>query len=261
MPTKLQDIGVISNMDQLPILGFSYGTEMNQYQKANLTLQPLKCVGTKDFDKNDVSCTTLKRAGHFKSGIYTLRSPTDVQARLSFCNMETENEDLETLVGYVQVTKTQQLFKAFKRFSSTASITTLILDEVETNYQDVYDKSNGKFVAPFAGNFSFRLIKEGYSFDPETVDDLANRTLTVMSGDESVINFDELKVQYSRYYSSYNSRNNYYYDLNDLDETWEMALEKSEEVSLKMLQTVTLGRHDKKDKLTWIGSLVAKTEN
>ena len=251
-------------MDQLPILGFSYGTEMNQYQKANLTLQPLKCVGSKDFDKNDVSCTTLKRAGHFKSGIYTLKSPTDVLARLGFCNMETENDDLETLVGYVQVTKTQQLFKAFKRYSSSASITTIILDEVETNYQDVYDKSNGKFIAPFTGNFSFRLIKEGYSFDPESIDDgdIHNRTLSVMSGDESVINFDQLKVKSSMYYSGYNNRNRgYYYDLNDLDETWEMSLEKSEEVYLKMLETVTLGRHTQKDKLTWIGSLVAKTEN
>ena len=89
--------GLVNNMDHLPILGFTYASEMNEYRKANLTLEPIKCRGSKVLDMADISCTTLKRAGHFKSGIYTLKGPNDLQPRLSFCNMEVNLHTIRNL--------------------------------------------------------------------------------------------------------------------------------------------------------------------
>ena len=46
VPVTMQDFGMIDNMEHLPILGFSYKASMEEYQNANLTLNPLKCKGT-----------------------------------------------------------------------------------------------------------------------------------------------------------------------------------------------------------------------
>ena len=51
VPVTMQDKGLVTNMNHLPILGFTYASEMNDYQKANLTLQPIKCQGNFIFNK------------------------------------------------------------------------------------------------------------------------------------------------------------------------------------------------------------------
>ena len=52
------------------------------------------------------SCATMKKAGHFKNDIYSLKSSNENWPRLSQCNMSgtngyEDNGSMESLIGYI----------------------------------------------------------------------------------------------------------------------------------------------------------------
>ena len=253
----MQDVGFINNMEHLPIRSFNYGSSMNDYQQANITIKPLKCRGTKELDKSDISCTTLKRAGHFKSGIYTLKGPNDYLPRMSFCNMDSENGDLETLVGYIKVQSSQLSFRAYTSYSSTSRLrSTLIFSfrtPLELNDGDAYNNENGLFVTPVSGNYTFnlQLVKTNKIEESERS---RNCSLEVHVDGSPVKSFEIG----GKYYNSY-------YYLMDFNETWELTLEKGSRVHINAPDNcsgsgyIGIGYRGI-DKLTWSGSLVAAFE-
>ena len=213
--------------------------------------------GTKNLNKDDeISCSTLKRAGHFKNGIYALKGKYDLLPKLSFCNMESTQEDLETVFGYVNITSTQFEFEAERLYNSLTHLSNrrnanqISFNQLNFQYGPYgYNPRDGKFVAPYAGNYTFTLKKTATRND-EVLH--YKRDININVNGEIRDKIEDLDV-YN--YSGYSC-------LIDFERSWDMTLSKSDEVTLSVPEdsiNFGIGRYGN-EKLVLSGSLIAAFE-
>ena len=206
---------------------------------------------------DDISCSTLKRAGHFKNGIYALKGKYDLLPKLAFCNMESTQEDLETVFGYVNITSTQFEFEAERRYSRLTHLENrnccnqITFNILKFQYGPYgYNPRTYKFVAPYAGNYTFTLKKTA-SQNGEVLH--YKRDININVNGEIRDQIEDLDV-YN--YSGYSCPI-------DFERSWVMTLSKSDEMTLSVPEdsmSFGIGVYGN-EKLVLSGSLSAAFEN
>ena len=113
----------------------------------------------------------MKKSGHFKSEIYTLKTKQEKWPRVSFCDMEKHGYDdnsIESLLGYINVSPqpSQLMFGAFTAPSPSQKITTgscITFDQFWVNNGNDFTLSTGEFKAPFNGTYEFSFSGNSYA--------------------------------------------------------------------------------------------------
>ena len=168
--------------------------------------------------------------------------------RLSF---QTENETIETLLGYLQVTKSQISFEAYAIYKKYRILKgPMVFSEVKSNIGFAYDKESGNFTAPVSGNYSFRLVKEGYDGrDGRRI----NASISIMNNGTPQTFVRGLPTDM---FSDMYTQSRYSYELYNFDKTWYLNLTKADVINLNSRWDLKIGDHYKLERITWSGFLV-----
>jgi len=164
VPHLDSDDGEITSMQALPITGVFYGPLEYGLQNARFTIGRLKCNGNsvKDSDSS-TSCTAMKKAGNFQSGLYSLQTPGEKWPRLSFCSMGDingyEDDSMESNLGYINIEPDEEKI-VFSVYSNGNGVHYLEAGDYIDFDQSHIDNGfalleNSKFVSPFKGNYEF----------------------------------------------------------------------------------------------------------
>ena len=92
LPAPLQDTGVITNMEDLPILSVYFGGLTYEIQQGAYTIGRLQCKGEKSYEVA-TSCQALKLAGETHSGYYSVRNSGDIHTSTVFCDLSVGGYD------------------------------------------------------------------------------------------------------------------------------------------------------------------------
>ena len=162
--------------------------------------------------------------------------------------LQSEQDDLETLFGYVNVANAQLIFKVSRTFTSERSYTngeSIILTNVERQANpNLYSFQTGTFLVPFSGNYSFTL-----EFDHGASSYCNSQTSIAVYIGEEIAERWNLKYSSSGYLCSF-------------AQTWQMTLNEGDEVTIRSTGDSYNGVNvQQNSEMTWTGSLVARFEN
>ena len=196
LPIWADDSGLITAKDLLPMTQVFYGPLLYDIENANFTIGRLRCTGMLllsfhlsslsvivqiqflgNSAQNEIasqSCATMKKAGHFKNDIYSLKSPNENWPRLSQCNMSgadgyEDNDSMESLIGYINhspkpVQPQEYVFSAIANSGTISSGNYVTFEKFLVANGNAFDLSTGTFTAPTSGTYDF-------SFSGNTPDD------------------------------------------------------------------------------------------
>ena len=161
---------------------------------------------------------------------------------------------METLVGYIQTTEHQIMFRVYQnyvgRYNDYCRLEdTIVLTQVENNYGGGFDKDTGKFIVPKSGNYTFWMEKTGYTNNKTARVDLS---LSATVNGTVVNSIGQFKTNMFSDYSGYS-----FEIVTNFDFTWNMTLSKFDIVSITTANKLAIGRSSKMDKITWSGFLSA----
>ena len=177
------------------------------------------------------------------------------------CSFQSDNEDLETSFGYIQLTDSQVFFKAYSYYKSQTSLSSgriIVLSQVEENANvlSAYDRFAGKYTVPYPGNYSFTLAKSGYAPESDSSPE-STRNIQVHVNNAMILDFSvTVRCQYYYSGSGYSNTRSCYYNLLDFEYKWQLELCKDDTVALYLTSSFDVGRASSKDKITWTGSLI-----
>merc|ERR1712179_577479 len=100
LPAPLTDTGLITNMEDLPMLSIALGGLRYEIQQGAYKIGRLSCKGERQYEKA-TSCESLKLAGETHSGYYTVKKPDSLHTTTVYCDMSQG--------GYSDVTETTEL--------------------------------------------------------------------------------------------------------------------------------------------------------
>ena len=209
-----------------------------------------------EFNKDNVTCETLKSQGYLKSGYYILKGPLDSLPRISACDMQaTGTASSETLLGFVQTTKYQVMFQAYEIFKRYRRFKdTIVLTQIEADYGHDYNKNLGEFTVPISGNYTFKILKTGYANNKTASADFS---LSAKVNDSVVKIVKGFKVDL--YQDMLAGGRGYSWDLvSNFELSYNLTLKKFDVVTIATSTPgLTIGRHGMHDKITWSGSLIS----
>ena len=169
--------------------------------------------------------------------------------------LQSEQDDLETLFGYVNVANAQLIFKVSRTFTSARSYSngeSIILTNVERQANpNLYSFQTGTFLVPFSGNYSFTLEFDQGAHLSHCSSHSRHTSIAAYIGEEIAENWN---LRYN--YNGYNSGNRY---LCSFLQTWQMSLNEGVEVTIRSIGNHVQVQHN--SEMTWTGSLVARFEN
>ncbi|CAG0889756.1 unnamed protein product [Darwinula stevensoni] len=150
------DACTIINRTALPITELRFGGLLFDAQKANHTLGALVCKGRASLDNPAGSCSSLRQAGHIRTGYYLIRTK---KGRLDvvLCRMDLEDTDVEFQRDTgARIVEEGVYFDAY-RTSTWTSISTMQFQGTEVNIGDAMAPSSGIFTAPLDGIYAFHI--------------------------------------------------------------------------------------------------------
>ena len=171
--------------------------------------------------------------------------------------LQSEQDDLETLVGYVNVANAQLIFKVSRTFTSARSYSngeSIILTNVErqADYPDLYSAQTGTFLVPFSGNYSFTLEFDHGAHLSHCSSNTHHTLIAAYNGEEIA---EHWNFRYN--YDRYNSGSRY---LCSFAQTWQMTLNEGDEVTIRSIGDRYNGVQQNSE-MTWTGSFAARFEN
>ena len=89
VPSETSDVGIITNSTALPIIELKFGGLEYDAQSGFHTLGKLSCSGKKRPEEKPSSCSSLKKAGIFRSAYYDIKEEGQF-SKLVYCNMSTQ---------------------------------------------------------------------------------------------------------------------------------------------------------------------------
>ena len=112
-----------------------------------------------------MSCDTLKKIGHTKPGLYSLKSADSVQPRLGFCKMDEvqgySRQGIEDFLGFWSLTSNAGgvFFSAYisSSYTNIGPEVKLTYNVIESNVGNGLQASEGTFTAPVSGHYLFEF--------------------------------------------------------------------------------------------------------
>ena len=191
-----------------------------------------------------MSCNSLKRIGHTKPGLYSLKSENSDQPRLGFCKMDEvqgyPSQGLEDFQGFWSLTTNPGgvFFSVFQNSPDAANIgpgVRLTFNNVESNVGNSMDPSTGIFVAPVSGHYLFEFTA--------LTGNLGTTTRTNVYKND---NFQQQICDGAGPWSNFNH-------------VWQMNLAKNDRVHLYQVEG-SLWNAENYFKIIWSGQLLLQTE-
>ena len=190
--------------------------------------------------KNEIassSCATMKKAGHFKNDIYSLKSPNENWPRLAQCNMSgtngyEDNDSMESLIGYINhspipVQPQEYMFSAYAKSGGEISYGNYVaFEDFAVNNGNTFDLSSGTFTAPYDGNYEFSFSGNA------NYDDCCK--MDVYRNDDKIYSM----------YSKLCNHNVYKYDYQNFASTWLTKLDKGDTIRLKVAYGTLYSNYD-----------------
>ena len=100
IPAPLNDTGLITNMEDLPIISIAFGGLTYDAEQAAYRIGRLSCRGERQYEKA-TSCESLKLSGETNSGYFTVKKTGSLHTTTVYCDMSQG--------GYSDVLETTQL--------------------------------------------------------------------------------------------------------------------------------------------------------
>ena len=168
----------------------------------------------------------MKKSGHFKSEIYTLKTKQEKWPKVAFCDMEKPGYDdnsIESLLGYINVSpeSSQIIFSAYSAPDPGEQISAgnyVTFDHFWVNNGNDFTLTTGEFKAPFDGTYEFSFSGNSYTdihvyvlvlkneaqvheffSDKSGFQNLSSTWILVLKAGDKI----RLKVHYGKLFSSY----------------------------------------------------------
>ncbi|CAG0891374.1 unnamed protein product [Darwinula stevensoni] len=155
-PQWESDSGAITNRTALPITELRFGGLRLDFQQARHTLGALVCKGHNPLDRPTRSCSSLRQAGHTRTGYYLINT-REGRLDVALCQMDLDETDPKfQLETGARIAVENVYFDAYLVNYQTNS-GRIRFDGTEVNIGDAMSPSTGIFTAPTPGIYAFHL--------------------------------------------------------------------------------------------------------